>query len=171
MLRRTLLHSRVRFLGLAFAAAWLGGCSVPRPRAVATEVRVAETGDATARLDIVLELTNTGETDVELVTYDYTVSLEDGSSYGGRWAALRALPPRESVQAVIPAIVPAPSARAGARWTLAGQVSYRDPQSIARILYEAGILRTESDMSGSGSLGARTSTPVAPAQAGPGTGG
>lgn len=144
---------------------------MPRPRAVATEVRVAETGDATSRLEIVLELANTGETDVELVTYDYTVALEDGSSYGGRWAALRALPPRETVQAVIPAIVPASSARAGARWTLTGHVSYRDPQSIARILYEAGILRTESDMSGTGALAAKPSAPVAPAPAGPGTGG
>lgn len=142
----------------------LAGCAVQRPQVSAREARVAEAGDATARLEIVLDLTNAGDTDVELVTYDYILSLADGSSYDGRWAALRALPPRQTVQAVIPAVVPASSAREGIRWTLRGTVSYRDPQSIARILYEAGILKTEADMDGSGTI-------AAPSPAGPGTGG
>jgi hypothetical protein len=158
-------------LGLCLVAsiAVAGGCSVPRPRIEATEARIAETGGSTTRLDIVLGLTNTGSTDVELVNYDYTVSLEDGSSYGGRWAALRALPPNETVQAVIPAVVPSSSAREGARWTVRGQVSYRDPQSIARILYEAGFLKTEADMSGSGTLAPPAAKAVPAAPAGPGT--
>jgi hypothetical protein len=151
------------------SAALAGGCSVPRPRIEATAARLAETGSSTARLDIVLDLTNTGGTDVELVNYDYTISLADGSSYGGRWAALRALPPNETVQAVIPAVVPAASARDGVRWSLRGQASYRDPQSIARILYEAGILRTETDMAGSGTLAAQPAAAAPPAPAGPGT--
>ena len=130
----------------------LAACSVARPQVVAREARVAETGTATTRLDIVLDLTNAGETDVELVTYDYLLTLSDGSSYGGRWAALRALPPRQTVRAVIPAILPSASAREGVRWSLGGHVSYRDPQSIARILYEAGILRTEVGFSGAGAV-------------------
>jgi hypothetical protein len=31
-------------------------------------------------------------------------------------------------------------------------VSYRDPQSFARILYEAGILKTESSFDGEGAV-------------------
>jgi hypothetical protein len=148
----------------------LAGCAVPRPQVSAREARVAETGDTTARVEIVLDLTNTGGTDVELVTYDYILSLSDGSSYGGRWAALRALPPRQTVQAAIPAVVPVASAREGVRWTLRGTVSYRDPQSIARILYEAGILKTETEMDGSGTIGAKSAAAMQPAPTGPGTG-
>ena len=46
------------------------------------------------------------------------------------------------------------SARAGARWTVTGTMTYRDPQSFARILYEAGILKTESMFEGEGNLAA-----------------
>ena len=58
------------------------------------------------------------------------------------------------MKATVPAIVPVASARAGARWTVTGTMTYRDPQSFARILYEAGILKTESMFEGEGNLAA-----------------
>ena len=138
----------------AFAIA-LGGCSVARPAVRATEARVGTSASAlTASIDITLELTNTSGNEVELVSYDYLIRLEDGASYDGRWAALRALPPGQTVKATVPAIVPVASARAGARWTVTGTMTYRDPQSFARILYEAGILKTESMFEGEGNLAA-----------------
>lgn len=110
--------------------------------------------ERTAEVDVVLELTNPGTTEVELVHYDYLITLEDGSSYDGRWAALRALPPGQTIRATVPAVVPAASAHAGARWRVEGRMSYRDPQSFARILYEAGILKTEAAFAGEGALAA-----------------
>lgn len=134
------------------AAAASTGCSVIRPEARAAEARVAQVGVSTTRLDIVLELANPGQTEIELVHYDYTIALADGSSYDGRWAALRALPPGQTVRATVPAIVPVASAAAGGRWSVRGSVSYRDPQSFARILYEAGLLKTQSTFDGEGAL-------------------
>jgi hypothetical protein len=134
------------------SATVLSACSVVRPGARASCANVAARGDATALLDVVLELTNPGTTEIELVNYDYEITLADGSSYDGRWAALRALPPGQTVTAKVPAIVPVTSASAGARWTVRGTVSYRDPQSFARILYEAGILKTESSFVGEGTI-------------------
>lgn len=140
---------------MAALANALGGCSVARPAVRATEARVGTAASAlTASIDITLELTNTSGNEVELVAYDYLIRLEDGASYDGRWAALRALPPGQTVKATVPAIVPVASARAGARWTVTGTMTYRDPQSFARILYEAGILKTESMFEGEGSLAA-----------------
>ena len=132
--------------------ATLAGCSFVRPTAKAVGVRVVEMGPSTARLAIEVELRNESSNEVELVSYDYLVRLEDGASYDGRWAALRALPPGQSVTASVPAIVPVQSARAGARWSVTGTLAYRDPQSLARILYEAGILKTESMFEGQGSV-------------------
>ena len=138
----------------AFAIA-LGGCSVARPAVRATEARVGTSARAlTASIDITLELTNTSGNEVELVSYDYLIRLEDGASYDGRWAALRALPPGQTVKATVPAVVPVASAHAGARWTVTATMTYRDPQSFARILYEAGILQTESMFEGEGNLAA-----------------
>lgn len=148
----------------ALAGALGTGCSVVRPDVRATEANVAARGDGTAKVDIVLELRNGGDTEVELVTYDYLIRLGDGSSYDGRWAALRALPPGQTVRATVPAILPAASAIAGARWEVSGSVSYRDPQSFARILYEAGLLRTEAGFGGEGSM-AEAPAPAAALQA------
>ncbi|MEY5061198.1 MAG: hypothetical protein RIS45_1119 [Planctomycetota bacterium] len=142
---------------LATSAITLCGCSVARPAVRATEARVGDSvGALTASVDITLELTNTSGNEVELVSYDYLIRLEDGASYDGRWAALRALPPGQTVKATVPAVVPIASARAGARWTVTGTMTYRDPQSFARILYEAGILKTESMFEGEGNLAAAT---------------
>lgn len=129
-----------------------GGCSIARPTAAASAATIAARGTGTARVDITLDLTNSGRNEVELVDYSYLITLEDGSSYDGRWAALRALPPGQTVQATVPAVLPLASVRDGVRWRVTGHASYRDPQSIARILYEAGILRTQSDFSGEGRL-------------------
>jgi len=153
MHRGTLLPT----LATAAIAAALAGCSVARPTARAAAAHLGREGPAgatTASIDITLELTNTSGNEVELVSYDYLIRLEDGASYDGRWAALRALPPGRTVTATVPAIVPIASARAGVRWTVMGTMTYRDPQSFARILYEAGILKTESMFAGEGTLAA-----------------
>jgi hypothetical protein len=130
----------------------VGGCSVARPSVRATAATIGTRGTGTSQVDVTIALENTGSTEVELVTYDYIIKLADGSSYGGRWAALRALPPGQTVEAKIPAVLPVASAVEGARWDFTGTVSYRDPQSFARILYEAGLLKTEAQIEGSGSL-------------------
>lgn len=128
----------------------LAGCSFTRPEARATGARLVESGGGTSRLEIELELVNPGKDEVELLEYDYTFALSDGARYGGKWAALRALPPGTPVRATIPAIVPTASATAAGSWSVSGSMRYRDPQSVARILYEAGIIRPEVSFAGSG---------------------
>ena len=99
----------------------------------------------------VMELRNTGKDEIELVEFDYVLTLSDGARYGGRWAALRALPPNHTVTATVPAVVPLSSLRNGASgWTVTGSLGYRDPSSFARILYEAGILHYEVPISSAG---------------------
>ena len=144
-------------LGATFAAlvalvGAAGGCSVTRPEARAVDARIVESSGSATKIEVALELLNTGKDEVELVEYDYVVTLPDGAAYGGKWAALRALPPGRTVAAAVPAVLPTASlAAAGTTpWRVSGTIRYRDPQSIARILYEAGILKTETSFSGSG---------------------
>ena len=150
-------------LGTALAASTLvlTGCAINRPEARATAASIVESRNDVTRLAIDLELTNTGKDEIELVEYDYTVTLADGARYGGKWAALRALPPGEPVRATIPAVVPAASAQAARGWSVNGSLRYRDPRSVARILYEAGILKPEVSFSGSGSTLGEAATAAA----------
>jgi len=148
----SLMRRGLALATICLAALALGGCSVSRPAAKAIDAHIGASGQLTTSVDITLELTNTSPNEVELVSYDYLIRLEDGASYDGRWTALRALPPGQTVRATVPAVVPIASAREGARWTVSGTLAYRDPQSFARILYEAGILKTESAFEGAGNL-------------------
>lgn len=145
---RCATRSAAALAGLAL----LSGCTVVRPVARATDVQVVESVGGTSRVDITLALTNPGDDEVELIEYDYTLSLADGSGYGGKWAALRALPPRSTIEARIPAVVPTASLVDGGAWRVTGKVEFRDPQSFALILYEAGILHTRSEFSGDGDV-------------------
>jgi hypothetical protein len=149
----------VAALALA-ATATLGpmaGCSIAQPEARARSLEVSRIEGELAEVDLVLELRNPGRDEIELVQYDYTLSAGDGARYGGRWAALRALPPGQTVEARIPAVLPAASLAGANRWSVSGTLRYRDPSSIVRILYEAGILKTEVGFGGSGSGAARAS--------------
>lgn len=144
----------------------MSGCSVAQPEARARALEVGRISGDLAEVDIVVELRNPGRDEIELVQYDYTLSAGDGARYGGRWAALRALPPGQTVEARIPAVLPASSIEAGRTWSASGTLRYRDPSSIVRILYEAGILKTEVGFGGSGSGATRVNAdPSGPAPA------
>ncbi len=156
-------------VGLGLGLALTTGCTIVRPKAQATAVTIGMSKGDTTAVAITLELLNPGEDEIELIEYDYVLRLADGAAYGGKWAALRALPPGERVAATIPAVVPTASLHGGATaWTLTGTIGYRDPESMLRILYEAGILKTATSVDGRGASILRevvpTPTPtVAPA--------
>ncbi|MFM1867105.1 MAG: hypothetical protein RL591_513 [Planctomycetota bacterium] len=162
----TLARSKLVCALLATMAGALTGCHVVRPEGRATELRLGQTNGDLTEVVVVLELRNPGRDEIDLVEYDYTVSLADGSRYGGRWAALRALPPGQTVEAMLPAVLPTTSLADGMAWSASGTGKYRDPNSVLRILYEAGILKNEYSFSTSGtkkfSKAASTSA-VAPA--------
>ncbi|MFM7050643.1 MAG: hypothetical protein ACKOYN_00715 [Planctomycetota bacterium] len=120
----------------------LSGCTINRPAVRPIGAVVSATGEGVERLSIELELTNPGSDEIELVEYDYTVRGSDGSGYSGRWAALLALAPESTSRATIPAVVPAGAA--GRTWSVDGSLRYRDPKSIARLLYELGLIKPET---------------------------
>jgi hypothetical protein len=130
------------------AGAGLAGCSMVQPAVRPTAVRVADAGGDATRLAVLLEVANPGSTEIELVEYDYRLELADGASYAGRWAALRALPADGSIEAVIPAVVPAASARGG--WRLTGTLSYRDTAALSRLLLDLGLIENRTSFSASG---------------------
>ncbi|MFM1823116.1 MAG: hypothetical protein RI967_1382 [Planctomycetota bacterium] len=134
----------------ATAVMAMAGCSLVQPSVRAIGARVAGEADGVARLELELELANPGSTEIDLLEYDYRVELADGASYAGRWAALRALPADATVRAQVPAVVPAASLAGSGGWRIAGTVSYRDPASLSRLLFDLGLLENRAAFSGSG---------------------
>ena len=140
----------VRPLLVAASAMALAGCSLVQPSVRAIGARVADASDGVARIELELELANPGSTEIDLLEYDYRVELADGASYAGRWAALRALPADATVCAQVPAIVPTASLAGSGGWRISGTVSYLDPASLSRLLYDLGLVENRAAFSGSG---------------------
>lgn len=113
-----------------------------RPTVQPISASLSATGEGVEQISVELELVNPGDDEIELVEYDYTLRGSDGSGYSGRWAALLALPPQTTTKTTIPAVVP--PGPEGRTWSLKGSLRYRDPKSIARLLYELGILKPEA---------------------------
>lgn len=141
---------RLPAIATVAAASLLAGCSTVQPSVRAVGARVADGMDGVARLEIELELANPGSNEIDLLEYDYRVELDDGAAYSGRWAALRALPADATVRARIPAVVPAPGPAGSAGWRIQGTVSYRDPASLSRLLFDLGLIENRAAFSGSG---------------------
>jgi hypothetical protein len=134
----------------ARAAAWigtallvgLGGCAAnPEVRAIRAE-RGATTAEAT-EVKVILELVNPNDAPVELTVWDYSFQVDGRSAYTGRWIASLTLPPKETMLAELPTVVPAALGEPGpaSRWRIGGTMGFRATSKLDVLLYQLGFNR------------------------------
>jgi hypothetical protein len=174
----------------AFAMAALGGCAAnPEVRAIRAEMG-ATTAEAT-EVKVILELVNPNDAPVELTVWDYSLEVNGRSAYAGKWIASLTLPPKESMLAELPTVVPASLGTPGpqTRWRIGGTMGFRATSKLDVLLYQLGFNRLSAGFStGTTGVGDRStsgrhvlpgpgesSAPVSPAPSGappsaPGTG-
>ena len=158
LLRGPLLIPFHRVLLLLVPILLLGGCGSP-PRVKATAARpVSRTEDA-AEFRIDLRLSNTGEKDLPLERFQYSLIVEGLGRFEGRWAALRTIPPGTVIEMEIPASIPIPAdlaqrvdLDAPVSWRIEGGVRYQASGFLGQILFDAGIRRPTQSFAGSGSF-------------------
>lgn len=134
------------------------GCGAV-PRIATTGARpTARTEDA-AQFRIDLQLANDGTEDIPLERFEYVFTVKDVGAFEGRWAALRTIPPGQSITMEIPASIPLPAnlaeridLDAPIPWRLEGGVRYQAPGFLGRILFDVGIRRPTESFSGSGTF-------------------
>ncbi len=151
------------------------GCGAV-PRIAASEARPTARTDDAAQFRIDLRLSNDGTEDIPLERFEYVFTVEEVGAFEGRWAALRTIPPGQSVAMEIPASIPLPEDLAGRidldapiAWRIEGGVRYQAPGFLGRILFDVGIRRPTESFSGSGTFTLdRTaeSTPPEPSERG-----
>ena len=132
------------------AAALLAGCAqAPRISAVS-----ATSGTATAEgtpVKVLVALENPNEAPVELTLWNYSLTVNDRTAYSGEWVASLTLPPRTTLEAELPALVPAAFGEvASARWRLGGSLDYRATGKLDRLLYQLGVNRLTTGFGDSG---------------------
>jgi hypothetical protein len=96
-------------------------------------------------------LENPNEAPVELTVWNYSLAVNDRTAYSGEWVASLTLPPRTTLEAELPALVPAAFGDvASARWRLGGSLDYRATGKLDRLLYQLGVNRLTTGFGDSG---------------------
>lgn len=134
---------------LAVVLVFAVGC-VPSPKITVTSVDLVEVGEEASELAIRLSLHNDADVPVKLDMWSYHLQAA-GATYSGRWSAGITVPPMETVNASIPAVIPN-SASPGPKcaWSSGGSVTYLAPSRIAEVLFELGLNRPSTTFSGRG---------------------
>ncbi|NCF40920.1 MAG: hypothetical protein GWP75_12475 [Planctomycetia bacterium] len=134
------------------------GCGAV-PRVATTGARPTARTDDAAQFRIDLRLTNDGSEDIPLERFEYVFTVQDLGAFEGRWAALRTIPPGQSITMEIPASIALPAdlaeqvdLDAPISWRLEGGVRYQAPGFLGRILFDVGIRRPTEPFSGSGTF-------------------
>jgi hypothetical protein len=156
--------------GLGIAAG-LGGCAAnPEVRAVSARQAGATAEGSTVK--VLLELSNPNDAPVELTHWDYSFVVADRTAYSGEWVASLTLPPKSTMQAELPAFLPASFGDASAaQWRVGGSLGYRATGKLDKLLYQLGINRlsagfgTAAEGISKAPVAKEPATPTAPAPA------
>ena len=136
--------------GFVLGLAVLGGCAVP-PQITVRSVDVVAQGQNAVQVAIRMDMRNDSDEPVKLDMWEYSLTGAGQRVYSGRWSAGMTLPPRETVVASIPAVVPgAVPPGEGWAWSTSGNVTFLAPSRLAEVLYEIGLSRPTQTFSGSG---------------------
>lgn len=168
-------RSLVRGLALA-AAAIAGGCGVlsRSPRIDVEYLSLSSVGEQGMEADLVVRISGGGPQATILTDFEYSVFIDGRRAYRGRWAALAAAPPEESILRSLPVVIPEPmlpdAATAGdpldLPWSVSGTVGWEDPDRLARILLDLGFATPRANFSGRGGtiepIAVDPSTPARP---------
>ncbi len=143
---------------LALAAA-LGGCAAnPEVRAVSARQDGSTAEGSTVK--VLLDLTNPNDAPVELTRWDYAFVVADRTAYTGEWIASLTLPPKSTMQAELPAFLPASFGDASAvEWRIGGNLGYRATGKLDKLLYQLGVNRLNAGF-GTGAAGIAKAPPA-----------
>jgi hypothetical protein len=136
------------------------GCSFqPPPTIEVGEARLIDNGGEAARCEIDLALSNPGDEPLELLTFEYVVTINGESAYHGRRSAEATLS-GEGVRVItLPAVVERSLLARGeggrTQWAISGSLLYVTPGRIAELLLDSGVRKPTVGFSGRGAAQSR----------------
>ncbi len=90
-----------------------------------------------------------------------TAVVDDRTAYSGEWVASLTLPPKSTMEAELPAFVPASFGELASKpWKVGGALDYRATGKLDKLLYQLGVNRLSTGFGSNGSG-------IAPKPAGP----
>ena len=138
----------------------LAGCKgVKNPQITMTGATLGETTDQAATVRIALRLHNPNNEPLELLEFDYRVSVDGKAAYSGTRSAQMTLARMSTRDIEIPAVVNVSESGgqlpADANVQVNGSLRYIAPGAIAQTLFDTGVRRPRVSFSGKGPVAAR----------------
>lgn len=149
----------LRFVGVILTAlASLSGCtSYVDPKIFVTGVSLGESTDEAMVLRFAVDLNNPNKEPIQLLEFDYEVSIDGVKAYSGKRSARQTLAGNSERQTELPGVIsfdvvgwsPAgiPST---VKYEIEGKLQYLTPGEFAQVLLDTGFRRPHSDFRQSG---------------------
>ncbi len=131
------MHIRICFL---FTLSFIVGCSTRAPIATYQHAIAQELNSDAGSFDAIFKVSNTNNEPIELLLYEYSVSVDGAHVFSGLHEAKLTVPRWSVIESSVPIVVPtsAMKTKQGV-WRLSGTLSYIESDAFADTLRKAGF--------------------------------
>ncbi|MEE2819739.1 MAG: hypothetical protein VX615_03910 [Planctomycetota bacterium] len=139
------MQLRICFL---FAMSFIIGCSTRAPIATYQHAVASELNSDAASFDAVFTVSNTNNEPIELLLYEYSVSVDGAHVFTGLHEAKLTIPRWSFIESSSPVVVPARAIQTKQGvWRLSGTLSYIESDAFADTLMKAGFSKPSTPIS------------------------
>ncbi|MCH2147215.1 MAG: hypothetical protein MK073_05305 [Phycisphaerales bacterium] len=138
------MHIRICLL---FVLSFIFGCSTRAPIATYQHAVSTEIDSDAASFEAVFNVSNTNNEPIELLLYEYSVSVDGSHVFTGLHEAKLTVPRWSVIESSIPIVVPASALEhSTGGWQLQGTLSYIESDAFADTLRKAGFSKPSTSV-------------------------
>ena len=131
------MHLRICFL---LTLGFIIGCTTRAPIATYQHAVVSKFNSDAVAFDAVFAVSNTNKEPIELLLYEYSVTVDGDHMFTGLYEAKLTIPRWSIIESSIPIVIPAGAITAKQEeWQVSGTLSYIESDAFADTLRKAGF--------------------------------
>ena len=140
-------HMLIRIC-LLFILIFSIGCSTRAPIATYQHAVATELNSDAGSFEVVFNVSNTNNEPIELLLYEYSVSVDGTHVFAGLHQAKLTVPRWSGIKSSIPIVIPTSAIKSKqGEWSLSGTLSYIESDAFADTLMKAGFSKPSTSIS------------------------
>ena len=133
---------------LVFVLSFSIGCSTRAPIAAYQHAVATELNSDARSFGAVFKVSNTNNEPIELLLYEYSVSVDGARVFTGLHEAKLTVPRWSAIESTIPIVIPTSAIKSKqGEWRLSGTLSYIESDAFADTLMKAGFSKPSTSIS------------------------
>ncbi len=140
---------------ILFAASVVVGCSTRAPITTYKHSLASSSSDEAIAIDAVFHVSNTNDEPIELLLYEYAVSVNGNRVFEGLHEAKLTVPRWSIIESQLPIVIPIEYFGSDiTEWQLSGTLSYVESDAFADTLRKAGLSKPSTSIRARDTFGA-----------------